>query len=176
MTASRVGHLSRADLYYAADYRLAASGVFQFQDATYSVSFSTEAGLLRCLDVMLSMPAKPATPRLVLRPQGYREKRPEWPVSGVRFDFDTDHQVASAVLLALDKDATTHTWITVGDAGRHDVTLTHDSWDPENKPLPAASFITIAQLRDVLCQWAFGDALPPPAVSWTAVPHDTVGW
>ncbi len=173
---TRAGQLSRSDLYYAADYRLSASGVFQFLDATYSVRFDTEAGLLHCLDLMLSMPAKPATPRLVLRPQGYNEKQPEWPVSGVRFDFDIHHQVAAAVLLALDKNATTHTWMTDGNAGVENVALTHDSWDPENKPLPPASFITIAQLRDVLREWAFGDALPPRTVRWIEVPHDSIGW
>jgi len=137
--------------------------------ATYSVSFVHEDGLVRCLDTMMSFPRKPATPRLSLRPDGYREKRPEWPVSAMRFDFDTEHAVAAAVLLALDRDAVSHTWMTQGDAA-------HDSWDPDNKRFPPESFITIAELREIVVQWAFGDVLPPPATRWTTVPHEDVGW
>jgi hypothetical protein len=37
-------------------------------------------------------------------------------------------------------------------------------------------FVTIAELREVVLQWAFGDVLPPPAVQWVTVPHESVGW
>lgn len=176
MTTSSDEPLSRSDLYYADDYELTASGVFQFQDATYQVRFTHEDGLLRCLDTMMSFPDKPATPRLSLRPNGYRGTRPEWPVSALRFDYDMTHQVAAVVVLALDRNATSHTWMSSGTAGRDGVALTHDTWDAENKLFPPASFISVAELRTVIAWWAFGDVLPPPAVSWTAVAHDTIGW
>lgn len=168
--------LSRSELYYADDHELTASGVFQFQDATYQVSFTHEDGLLRCLDTMMSFPDKPATPRLSLRPAGYRGPRPEWPVSALRFDYDPAHQVAAVVVLALDRNAASHVWMSRGPAGRADVVLTHDTWDAENKRFPPEAFISLPRLRTVIAQWAFGEVLPPPAISWTAVAHETVGW
>jgi hypothetical protein len=45
--------LRRADLIQAGD-EMVASGVFQFSGATYSVQFTNEAGLLECLDLMMS--------------------------------------------------------------------------------------------------------------------------
>ncbi|TDP93918.1 hypothetical protein [Labedaea rhizosphaerae] len=176
MTASYDGPLARSDLYYADKYELSPHGVFQFEDATYAVTFAYEDGVLRCLDTMMRFPDKPATPRFALRPEGYREKRPEWPVSALRFDYDIEHQVAAVVLLALDKDANTHAWMSRGTAGRDGVELTHSTWSPEANRFPPESFITIAELRAVVVQWAFGDVLPPSAITWTAVAHDLVGW
>lgn len=65
-------------------------------------------------------------------------------------------------------------WMTHGDAGRDDVTLSHDSWGSENAVFPPGSFITIPQLRHVVLHWAFADAQPPPVVSWVDAPN--VGW
>ena len=166
----------RSDLAHADTHAIAASGVFQFSGATYSVQFKSESGLLECLDIMMSMPRKPATPRLYLQAQGYKGDGPEWPPSNLRFDFDTEHGVAAAVCLVLDKHNEIHTWMTRGDAGQEGVVLTHDSWNPDERRFPFGSLITIDQLRDLVVQWAFGDALPPPAVQWAIEPHEEVGW
>lgn len=166
----------RSDLIHADTHRLTASGVFQFQGATYSVAFRSEPGLRECLDTMVSMRRKPGTPRLYLDAKGYEPDGPEWPPSNLRFDFDREHDVAAAVLLALDKHNEIHTWMTRGDAGRNDVMLTHDSWNPAERRFPPESFITIAQLEELVVQWAFGDVLPPPAAEWAVEPHDQVGW
>jgi hypothetical protein len=176
VTAVNEGPLARSDLYYSDRYKLRASGVFAFPNETYSVTFVHEEGVRRCLDAMLGFPDKPATPLLVLRPEGYRDKRPEWPVCALRFDYDIEHDVAAVVMLTLDKDAETHPWMSRGSAGRDDVELTWDTWAPEERMFPPESFITIAELRVVIEQWAFGDVLPPPAITWVAVDHDDVGW
>lgn len=176
MTTLDNGTLAKSDLYYAGKYKLSPHGVFQFQDATYGVTFTHEDGVLRCLDTMMGFPDKPATPRFALRPEGYQEKRPEWPVSALRFDYDIEHQVAAVVVLALDRDANTHPWMSRGTAGRDDVELTHSTWSPEDNLFPPESLISIAELRTVVAQWAFGDVLPPPAIAWVAVDHDDVGW
>ena len=76
----------------------------------------------------------------------------------------------------LDKDGDIHQWMTEGDAGRDDVFLTHDSWNPKERQFPPESFITVAQLREAVAQWAFGDVFPPPAVRWRAATEDEVGW
>ncbi|TDQ01278.1 hypothetical protein [Labedaea rhizosphaerae] len=176
MTTLNDGPLARSDLYYSDRYELRASGLFAFPDAAYNVTFVNEEGVRRCLDVMLAFPDKPATPRFVLRPEGYRDERPEWPVCTLRFDYDIEHQVAAAVMLTLDKDANTHPWMSQGTVGRDDVELTYDSWAPQERPFPPESLITIAELREVVVQWAFGDALPPAAIAWAAVDPDLVGW
>jgi hypothetical protein len=166
----------RSDLSHADMHRLKASGVFQFSGATYSVAFRSEDGLLECLDTMMSLRRKPGTPRLYLQAEDYTPEGPEWPPSNLRFDFDRDRGVAAAVLLALDRHNEIHTWMTRGDAARDDVVLTHDSWNPEERRFPPQSFITLAELRELVVQWAFGDVLPPPAVEWAVEPHDEVGW
>ncbi|TDV48994.1 hypothetical protein [Actinophytocola oryzae] len=56
------------------------------------------------------------------------------------------------------------------------VDLTHDAWNPHDRAFPAESFVTVDELRDVVRQWAFGDVLPPPAVPWVSVPHESVSW
>jgi hypothetical protein len=168
--------VSRSDLAHAATHDLVASGVFQFSGATYSVQFTSESGLLECLDVMMSRPRKPETPRLYLRARGYLPDRPEWPPSNLRFDFDAEHGVAAVVCLAVDRHGEMHAWMTRGDAARHDVVLTHDSWNPEDRRFPAESFITIAELRELVVRWAFGDVLPPPTTHWAEQPADEVGW
>jgi hypothetical protein len=176
MTSGVEDQVRRSDLAHAATHQLDASGVFQFSGATYSVRFKSTSGLLTCLDVMMSFPRKPSTPRLHLSARGYESPEPEWPPSNLRFDFDREHGVAAAVLLALDKHNGIYQWMTRGDAGRDDVFLTHDSWNPDERRFPPAAFITIDQLREVLVQWAFGDVLPPPAVDWVVESQEEVGW
>jgi len=170
------GTLARAELAHAATHRLKARANFQYSDAQYSVEFTTEAGLLRCLDTMMSFPRKSATPRLHLWAEGYKPRGPEWPPSNLRFDFDREHEVAAAVLLVLDRDGDIHQWMTLGDAGRDDVFLTHDSWSPKERRFPPESFITVPQLRAAVAEWAFGDVFPPPAVRWRVASEDEVGW
>jgi hypothetical protein len=176
MTTGVDDKVRRADLVHASTHEIVASGVFQFSGATYSVQFKSELGLLECLDIMMSRPHKPSTPRLYLQAQGYKADSPEWPPSNLRFDFDTTHGVAAAVCLALDKHNEIHTWMTCGNAGQDGVVLTHDSWNPDERRFPVTSMITIDQLRELVVQWAFGDLLPPPVVQWTVEPHDEVGW
>src|ERR1044072_2185195 len=176
MTKSGDGPLRKSDLYYSDRYQLRTSGIFQFPDATYQVAFTTEAGVVRCLDTMFACPEKSATPRLGFWPENYHDKRPRWPICALRFDYDTEHQVGAAVLLALDKDTTSHAWMTRGGAGRDDVFLTHDTWTPDERRFPPESFITLDELKVVVAQWAFGDELPPPAVTWDHADHQVIGW
>lgn len=39
---------------------------------------------------------------------------------------------------------------------------------------PPESFITVAQLRQVVLEWAFDEVQPPEAAKWTDAPG--VGW
>jgi len=92
-------------------------------------------------DLTTTTSLKPATPRLHLRAEGYKPQGPELPPSNMRFDFNLEHEVAAAVLLILDKDDMIDQWMTLGDAGRDDVFLTHDSWAPMDRQFPMESFI-----------------------------------
>lgn len=148
-------------------------GVFVTR-ATYTANFRHKVELVRFLDFLLSSPDKPATSRLYRRASIHPFK-PEYDLSNLRFQFDSDHDVAAAVLLADDhEDDVIHRWMTRGDAGRTDVVLAHDSWNQHETLFPPESFITVAQLRTVVTEWAFGEVLPPPAVSWAEV--DGIGW
>lgn len=125
------------------------SGVFAVDGSTYETTFASEAELARFLDFAFASPIKPATTRLYLHPDE-APARPEHQVSNLRFQFDPAHRVAAAVLLVIDRDAgRLLSWRTVGDAGR---LLHHDP-----------------QLRGAVIEWAFGDMVPPSAVSWTEV-------
>ncbi len=164
------GELKRVDLAGAAHHRLEASGVFQFVDAVYSVIFRTEQGLAKCLDLVLNYPQNdPAVARLHLKSDVL-----QWPSCTLRFHFNAEHLVAAAGLTAMDKDDRRYSWMTRGDAGRNDVVLAHDTWNPGETRFPSESFITIPELRQAVGQWAFGDSLPPPAVRWTVAPE--LGW
>jgi hypothetical protein len=175
MSSSVENVLRRADLIQAGD-EMVASGVFQFPGATYSVQFTNEAGLLECLDLMMSRTRKPETPRFTLRPRGWAPKGPEVPPSSLRFDFDRERDVAAAVCLVNDRAGNVYAWMTHGDAVQDDVVLTHDSWNPDDTKFPPESFVIVAQLRELVAQWAFGEILPPPAVEWTAELPDEIGW
>jgi hypothetical protein len=166
----------RADLIDAPGGEWIASGVFQFSGATYSVQFTNETGLLECLDLMMSRTRKPGTPRFTLRPRGWAPKGPEVPPSSLRFDFDRERDVAAAVCLVNDRAGNVHAWMTHGGAGRDDVVLTHDTWNPDDTRFPPESFVTVAQLRELVAQWEFGEVLPPPAAEWSAELPDEIGW
>jgi hypothetical protein len=145
------------------------SGVFAVDGSSYEATFASETELGRFLDYTFTSPLKPATTRLYLHPDEV-PARPERQVSNLRFQFDPVHQVAAAVLLVIDRAAgRLHAWRTVGDAGRPDVVLAHDSWNEHETRLPAESFITVPQLRATVMEWAFGDDVPPSAVSWIEV-------
>lgn len=145
------------------------SGVFAVDGSHYEATFTSKAELGRFLDFALASPVKPATTRLYLHPDEV-PPRPEHQVSNLRFQFDPDRRVAAAVLLVIDRSH--HrllSWRTVGEAGRPDVVLAHDSWNEHETRLPSESFITIPQLRAVVVEWAFGQTVPPAVVSWAAV-------
>ena len=135
------------------------SGVFAVDGSSYEATFASEAELGRFLAFVLASPIKPATTRLYLHPDEV-PTRPEHQVSNLRFQFDPVCQVAAAVLLVLDRSH--HqllSWRTVGDAGRADVVLAHDSWNEHETRLPPESFITVPQLRAAVIEWAFGNDL-----------------
>ncbi|MGH3521102.1 MAG: hypothetical protein ACRDQ7_27745 [Haloechinothrix sp.] len=176
MTETAASPLARSDLAHAAEFPLIASGVFQFQDASYDVQFITESGLLDCLDYMTSRAAKPATPSLYLSADGYEPSAPEWSPSNLRFDFDRESGLGAAVLLVVDKHDDIHAWMTHGGQDRSDVHLAHDSWNPNARQFPPWAVVDLPHLREAICQWAFGDVIPPPAVGWTPMPDEEIGW
>lgn len=147
-----------------------ASGVFQVGDANYECEFRAEPELRRFLDFLMASPTQPATSRLYLH-QSAAPLRPEHYLSNLRFQFDVERDVAAAVVLLIDRnhDDEQLAWMTHGVAGRSDVALAHDSWNAEETLFPAASHITLAQLREVVAEWAYGEVVPPAVVRWSAV-------
>ncbi|HEY1573620.1 MAG TPA: hypothetical protein VGG05_19920 [Pseudonocardiaceae bacterium] len=151
------------------------AGHFRSASATYNVTFRAAAELTRFLDYLVTSGESFGTSRLYRRAAIY-PFRPEHDLSGLRFQFSAEHQVAAAALLAADHEAGhLYRWISSGDAGRDGLVLSYDSWNEHETVFPPAAFITLAQLRDVLGQWAFGEILPPPVVGWAAAP-DNLGW
>lgn len=151
------------------------AGVFQSASATYNVTFRADAELTRFLDYVFAADESFGTSRLYRRAAVYPVK-PEHDLSGLRFQFSAEHQVAAAALLADDHEADhLYRWVTRGDAARQDLVLSYDSWNEHETVFPPATFITLAQLREVVAQWAFGEILPPPVVGWAAAP-DNLGW
>lgn len=145
---------------------LVVSGVFAVDGSSSEARFTGGEQFRRFIDYVLASPVKPATTRLYLHPDEV-PVRPEHQVSNLRFQFDPGHQVAAAVLLVIDREhGAVHSWRTVGDAGRSDVVLAHDSWNEHETAFPPESFITVAQLRAAVLRWAFGDEVPPADVSW----------
>lgn len=145
------------------------SGVFAVDGSSYEATFGSEAELGRFLDFVLASPVKPATTRLYLHPDEV-PTRPEHQISNLRFQFDPAHQVAAAVLLVIDRNH--HrllSWRTVGDAGRPDVVLAHDSWNEHETRFPSESFVTVVQLRSAIMEWAFDDVVPPSVMSWADI-------
>lgn len=161
--------LHRTDLAAPGGRRLEASGVFHLRGAVYTVTFENAAGLAAFLDLYVAEADDTKVARLHLTAEGTG-----LPSSNLRFQLSRTHQVAAAVLLAMDADGRSHSWMTHGEAGTPNVLLAHDTWHPLATMLPPASFVTVSQLRTVLHQWAFGETLPPPAVRWVSVRD--VGW
>jgi hypothetical protein len=149
--------------------RLEPSGVFALRGASYTVTFESPAGLAAFLDLYVAEADDTKVARLHLTPAGTG-----LPVANLRFQLSRAHRVAAAVLIAMDAEGDSHSWMTRGEAGVPTVALAHDSWHPVETALPPESFITVEQLGAVLNQWAFGDMLPPPAARWVSVRD--VGW
>jgi hypothetical protein len=150
------------------------AGVFDSGAGSFSATFHSEPELARFLDFLFASPTKPATSRMYRRASIYPFK-PDYDLSSLRFQFDAEHQVAAAVLLADDhQDDHVYQWMTCGDAGRSDVVLAHDSWNEHETLLPSESFVTIPRLRAAIAQWAFGEEIPPPSVTWTGTTG--IGW
>jgi hypothetical protein len=146
-----------------------ATGVFYLNGAVHNVMFQNAHGVATLLGLLESEGDETMVHSLYLTPQGGQE-----PQANLRFQFNRKHQVAAAVLVALDNQRGLYSWMTRGNAGRHDVTLVHDSWNPGDTTLPPESFIFVQQLGQTVVEFAFGDVLPPPSVQWANVPD--VGW
>jgi hypothetical protein len=168
MTGPQDG-LHRTELAAPGGRRLEATGVFHLRGAVYTVTFETPQALEVFLDLYLTQADDTKVARLHLTPHGTG-----LPAANLRFQLNLRHQIAAAVLIAMDADGRSHSWMTQGETGRDGVVLAHDTWHPEETALPPESFITIGELRTVLGQWAFGETLPPPAVRWD--PVRDVGW
>lgn len=152
------------------------SGVFQVGGGTYEARFTGEAELVRFVDFLLAAPGVPATSRLYLHPDVV-PARPEQQLSTLRFQFHAERGVAAAVLLVVDRERdAVLCWMSSGGAGDDDVVLAHDSWNQYETRFPPEAFITIAELRATVLQWAFGEMFPPSAVDWTEEPHQQIGW
>lgn len=161
--------LHRTELAAPGGRWLEPSGVFHLHGAVYTVTFEAPAGLATFLELYLTQADDTKVARLHLTAQGTG-----LPAANLRFQLSRAHQLAAAVLIAMDADGRSHSWMTHGEAGPANVALAHDSWHPVETALPPESFITVDELRTVLHQWAFGETLPPPVVGWLSVRD--VGW
>jgi hypothetical protein len=168
MTAT-ASHVCKTDLAGPDDRHLQASGTFYLRGAVHNVTFDNAAGVVTLLDLLEAEGDDTMVHSLYLTPQGEMA-----PSANLRFQFNREHQVAAAVLAALGKQRQLYSWMTQGGAGRDDVTLVHDSWNPDDTSLPPESFITVPQLRPAVVEFAFPDVLPPPSAQWVSVPD--VGW
>jgi hypothetical protein len=159
------GQLHKRDLAGPADRFIDTSGVFHVQGAVCDVTFSDEQGVSNFLDFYLAHGSDEVVARLYLTPQGEK-----FPSANLRFQFNREHQVAAAVLIAADQDNQQHSWITRGNVGRDDLSLAHDTWNAVETRMPPEAFITVAELREVITQWVVGEVLPPGPVRWAEVP------
>jgi len=179
------GGLHKADLAHGTGQPLVPSGVFHLpipsdryylNGTRFSAHIVDDNGLEYFLESLLNCPMKTSTVCMYLKPEDYQPQEPEWPPSNMYFDVDRERQLAAIALLAFDKQGNSHQWLTQGEAGRDDVTLIMDPWNPEFKRFPTESVITIAQLRGAVREWAFGDILPPPSLNWRSASEAEVGW
>src|SRR6266498_3091209 len=120
MTAT-TNYLSKLDLAGPGDRHLQATGTFYLRGAVHTVTFENEHGLSITLDLLAAEGDETMVAQFYLTPQGETA-----PSANLRFQFNREHQVAAAVLVALDKQRNLYSWMTQGDAGRDDVTLVHD--------------------------------------------------
>lgn len=180
MTRSTDNRFRRADLAHGADYVLVPSATFR-DDAgsSFTATFGTETALRTFLDMALRYPGKTSTVTMFLKPGGYRpppSAPPEFLPSSLYFDVDQACGTAAAALLLTDATGLSHQWLTRGDLGRDDVVLVMDPYNPEYATFPQESYVPVAMLREAAIQWAFGDGLPPNAVTWRRAAEDEVGW
>lgn len=180
MTRSTGSRFRRVDLAHGGDHVLVPNATFR-DDAGSSctATFGTEAALSCFLDMVLRYPGTTLTVTMFLKSRGYRPSPagpPEYLPSSLYFDVDHAHGVAAAALLVCDAKGDSHQWLTQGDLGRDDAVLVMDPYNPEYARFPTESFVSVAVLQDVVGQWAFGDELPPTAVTWRSATEDEVGW
>jgi hypothetical protein len=155
---------------------LRASGTFQFHDVTYEVTFTTVQGLTRCIDIMFGYGEKSFVVRLYLK-----SINADWPSANMRFDYDLEHQVAAGSLTALDVSEILYGWETVGNAGRDDIFLTGDSWNPDERRYSPSAFVPPPAMRQAVAEFTFGEELPPLAMTMYAhtiseVRDGAMGW
>lgn len=180
MTRSTENRFRRVDLAHGADHLLVPSAMFRDDSgSSFSATFGAEAGLRAYLDMVSRYPGNTSTVTMLLKPRGYRpapSAPPEFLPSSLYFDVDQASGVAAAALLVTDATGLSHQWLTHGDLGRDDITLVMDPYNPAYATFPQESFLPISMLRDAVSQWAFGDDLPPTAVTWRQATEDEVGW
>lgn len=151
--------------------RYTVKALFQYPSGVYDARISTRDGFARFLDFVFAIPEEPHNPALYLLPNIAADTAP---CAYLKFDYNLDTNTAAAVTLAIDHDNTHHCWLTQGHAARDDIHLTADSWNPDENLFPLSSYITIAQLRHVILDWAFDNALLSSATTWT--PSDPHAW
>jgi hypothetical protein len=179
MTGLLEGPIRRSDLARQdAEQILVPTARFKLGSTSVSLQIGDEGGVAFLLDTVLDPAARTETVSMYLMPYPHRHVPPpsnDWPSSNLIFDVDQEHGVAAVGLLTLERHEQGHQWISVGDAGRNDVTLEMDPADPGAHQFPPSSFITFAQLRRAVTEWAFGEILPPPSVLWREA-ADEVRW
>lgn len=179
MTVLVNGQVHRSDLVHAARYPLVVTATFAVGRSEFSAHVADEDGLAHLLAALSRSPVATSTVRMFLKPRGYQPSKPlpiELPPSALYFDVDQEHQVAAAGLLVSTADGASHQWRTRGDAGIDGAVLVQDPFNPEYTRFPRESFITVAELRDAVVAWAFGDTLPAPTTIWQPVSEWDVRW
>lgn len=180
MTRSTEHRFRRSDLAHGADHVLVPSATFgDDSGSTFAAKFVTDSALSAFLDMAVQYPGKTSTVTMFLRPRGYKpppSAPPEFLPSSLYFDVDQASGMAAAALLIIDANGRSHQWLSRGELGRDDVILVMDPHNPEYARFPHESFISVSTLRDVVIEWAFGDVLPPTAVTWRRATEDEVSW
>lgn len=170
----------RADLAHGADHVLVPSATFRdAAGSSFTASFATDTALRVFLNMVVTYPGTTSTVTLFLTPRGYRpapSAPPEFLPSSLYFDLDRTRGIAAAALLLIDSTGHSHQWLTQGNQSRDDVVLVMDPHNPEYARFPQESYIPTVTLHDIVTQWAFGDNLPPPSVTWRTASEDEVGW
>ena len=122
--------------------------MFYLRGAVRNVTFENADGVVTLLGLLESAGDDTMVHSLHLTPQGETE-----PSANLRFQFNREHHVAAAVLVALDKQRRLYSWMTQGHAGRDDVTLVHDAWNPGDTELPPEAFIIVPELRPAVVEF-----------------------
>jgi hypothetical protein len=179
MTSLLGGHLLRADLAHA-DESLSPTAAFDLHHTSISMKIRDAEGLSFLLDAVLDPEVEPTVVSMYLKPRNYRPEElspPEFPPSNLFFGVDQKHDVAAVALLAFDKDHRSHQWLPRGSAWHDGVApLAMDPNIPYDTPFPRDAYIAVAQLREVLSQWAWGTELPPPSIEWRPATDREVRW